>query len=210
METRARCEACGSDRLVETSYASTVCEMCGVEDFKTMIRTQFSSNYRVPLHNVTNYTRLKRFKKYLNRASRSQSQNSIPESTWDYLLEGAPYRNPADIIRRLKKAPKKIRKKCYDSLALLVHHLCPKHTVPILSEHEKEHALRLFKRLDRAYDDGEQFVSYLYALEYILKTMGRADMIPYINKIKCRSRRAQSLRRLRRIFSVPIFSNMHP
>ena len=29
METRARCEACGSDRLVETSYASTVCEMCG-------------------------------------------------------------------------------------------------------------------------------------------------------------------------------------
>ena len=60
----------------------------------------------------------------------SQSQSSIPPATWDYLLQNAPYSSPQAIVRRLKKAPKSVRKKCYDSLPLLVHHLCPKRTVP--------------------------------------------------------------------------------
>ena len=134
-----------------------------------------------------------------------QSQSSIPQDTWEYLLEHAPYKSPGAIVRQLKKAPKKIRKKCYDSLPLLVHHLCPNCTVPRLCEREKEQALYAFKKLDKAYTEGEPFISYLYALEFILGLIGRHDITPFINKISCRKRRCAYRRRLQRVFS-----NTHP
>ena len=123
-------------------------------------------------------------------------------------MESMPYASPQAIVRKLKKAPKKIRKKCYDSLPLLVHNLCPTLCVPRLCEREKKSAVRAFLVLDSAYNKGEPFVSYLYALEYILKLIGRADVLPYINKISCRKRRHAYKLRLNRIFqgfsSIPI------
>ena len=57
---------------------------------------------------------------------------------------------------------------------------------------------------------GEQFVSYLFALEYILQLIGRSDMLPYINKISCRKRRHAYRYRLDRIFSnFQISSTLH-
>ena len=187
--------------LVETEYGSQVCTSCGVENFKSILTSSASTQaYCVPLCSTATYTRLKRFKKYLNRSTMSQSQNSIPPVTWDYLLAGSPYSSPQAIVRRLKKAPKSVRKKCYDSLPLLVHHLCPKYKVPRLNEIEKMLAVRAFLVLERAYQEGEQFVSYLYALEYILQLIGRADMLPCINKISCKKRRSAYKLRLNRIF----------
>ena len=130
-----------------------------------------------------------------------QSANSIPQATWEYLFTGVPFRVPEAIIRHLKLAPKNIRKKCYDSLPLLVQHLCPHIEVPTLTEADKLCAITSFRKLDTAYNDGEPFVSYLYALEYILELIGRSDVVPFINKICCRKRRAAYRLRLNRIFS---------
>jgi hypothetical protein len=157
--------------------------------------------YCVPIHSTTTYTRIKRFKKYLNRSTRAQSQSSIPQATWEYLMSRTPFTGPRDIIRNLKKAPKTVRKKCYDSLPLLVHHLCPHICVPTLNEYEKGRAVRLFLVLDAAYKDGEPFVSYLFALEHILMLIGRSDMLPFVNKIKCAKRRYEYNKRLSRIFN---------
>lgn len=184
---------------IETEYGSLVCPRCGAEDMTPMLNPRIQSGYTVPLINNTSYTRLKRFKKYLNRSTMAQSKNSVPRETWKYLLAGMPYRNPAAIVRRLKKAPKSVRKKCYDSLPLLVSSLC-NCRVPTLSEIEKARALCAFRQLDAAYGKGEPFVSYLYALEFILQHIGRPDMLPFINKISCRKRRAAYRRRLRRVF----------
>ena len=187
--------------MLETEYGSQVCTLCGVENFHSILCSSASTQaYCVPLCSTATYTRLKRFKKYLNRSTMSQSQSSIPAVTWDYLLAGSPYSSPQAIVRRLKKAPKHVRKKCYDSLPLLVHHLCPNCKVPRLTEMEKKLAIRAFLVLERAYQEGEQFVSYLYALEYILQLIGRADMLPSINKISCKKRRAAYKLRLDRIF----------
>lgn len=195
------CKTCDSnDLLMETEYGSLVCRHCGTELFEHILRTYVTNHYCVPLHNVATYTRLKRFKKYLNRSTCCQSQSSIPQLTWDYLLEHAPYKTPGAIVRQLKKAPKKIRKKCYDSLPLLVSHLCPTCTVPRLDEREKTSAVRAFSQLDKAYNEGEPFVSYLYALEFILRLIGRQDILPFINKISCRKRRSAYQHRLQRIF----------
>ena len=131
----------------------------------------------------------------------SQSASTIPKATWDYLQKGAPYKGAANIVRRLKKAPKSVPKKCYDSLPLLVNLLCPHIQVPVLSEFDKMQALILFKKLDDAYCRGEPFISYLFALEYILIEIGRRDVVPYINKISCRKRRAQYHLRLNRVFN---------
>lgn len=196
------CTNCSSKAfLQETSYGSLVCGSCGCEEFVHMLNPSVCASYCVPLHNTATYTRLKRFRKYLQRSSMSQSQNSIPPATWDYLLEGGPYRSPGCIVRRLKKAPKHIRKKCYDSLPLLVHSLCPHIKVPTLCELEKTRALAAFRQLDAAYYNGEPFVSYLFALEFILVHIGRADMLPFINKISCRKRRTAYNQRLSRVFS---------
>ena len=195
-----RCADCDV-QMLETEYGSQVCTSCGVENFKSILNSSASTQaYCVPLCSTATYTRLKRFKKYLNRSTMSQSQNSIPPVTWDYLLAGSPYASPQAIVRRLKKAPKHVRKKCYDSLPLLVHHLCPHWEVPRLTELEKKNAIRAFLVLERAYQAGEQFVSYLYALEFILQLIGRSDMLPSINKISCKKRRAAYKLRLTRIF----------
>ena len=187
--------------MLETDYGSQVCTLCGVENFHSILCSSASTQaYCVPLCSTATYTRLKRFKKYLNRSTMSQSQSSIPAVTWDYLLAGSPYSSPQAIVRRLKKAPKHVRKKCYDSLPLLVHHLCPNCKVPRLTEMEKKLAIRAFLVLERAYQEGEQFVSYLYALEFILQLIGRSDMLPSINKISCKKRRAAYKLRLTRIF----------
>lgn len=185
-----------------TEYGTLVCTECGVEDFDFLLSCQSAySPYCVPLHSATTYTRVKRFRKYLQRASMQQSVASIPESTWAYLLAGQPYARPCNIVRRLKKAPKHIRKKCYDSLPLLVKHLCPHLEVPRLTETDKLCAITRFRVLDTAYHNGESFVSYLFALEYILELIGRPDVVEFINKICCRKRRAAYRLRLDRIFS---------
>lgn len=178
-----------------------VCTHCGIEDFAYILSAQSAfSPWSVPLHTQANYTRVKRFRKYLQRASMQQSASTIPQSTWEYLLEASPYRSPGNIVRRLKKAPKYIRKKCYDSLPLLIKMLCPHIIVPRLNEADKHQAMTAFRKLDAAYNSGEPFVSYLFALEYILKLIGRGDVVPFINKICCRKRRAAYRLRLNKIF----------
>ena len=124
----------------------------------------------------------------------------MPPGTWDYLFAGKPYSSPGAILRRLKRAPKHICKKCYDSLPMLVYTLCPGVAVPELQESDKYQALSRFRALDDAYNQGEPFVSYLFALEYILELIGRSDMLPFINKIQCRKRRAAYRWRLDKIF----------
>ena len=185
----------------QTEYGTLVCTRCGVENFTWILSARSSySAYCLPLHSHATYTRVKRFRKYLQRASMQQSAATIPALTWDYLLAGAPYRCPGNIVRRLKKAPKHIRKKCYASLPLLVKMLCPDVDVPRLTESDKLNALTAFRTLDSAYNGGEPFVSYLFALEYILKLVGRPDVCPFINKICCRKRRTAYRRRLDNIF----------
>ena len=196
------CKHCSCRNMQLTEYGSFVCLACGVEDFSTILcNTQSSAGaYSVPLHAPATYTRVKRFRKYLLRASMTQSASTIPKATWDYLLGSAPYRGPGNIVRKLKKAPRHVRKKCYDSLPLLVQMLCPNIDVPRLTELDKMQSLVAFKRLDAEYCAGEPFVSYLFALEYILRLIGRSDVLPYINKICCRKRRSEYTHRLDRIF----------
>jgi hypothetical protein len=178
-----------------------VCVYCGVEEFDFLNAVSGRQlPYCVPLVPPMSYTRVKRFRKYLQRASMQQSANSVPESTWCYLFEGAPYSGPDAIVRRLKRAPKHIRKKCYDSLPLLTKTLCPRVQVPMLSEKDKVRALAAFRTLDDAYNKGEPFVSYLFALEFILERIGRCDVLPFLNKIQCKKRRSAYRQRLQKIY----------
>ena len=92
-------------------------------------------------------------------------------------------------MHTLKKS--KLKRKCYDSLPLLVSHLCPGHVVPMLSEIERKQAVKLFGEIDNklAAMPEQPFCSYLYVLEYILYALGRSDMVPYCSRIQCRKRR---------------------
>ncbi len=193
------CE-CGSKGYdMSGGFGMDFCLMCGLGR-TSQLDTVPGYTHQNPIPGHQSYTRMKRFKKYLCRAMRQQSSCTVPRETWDYLLDGQPYRGPANIVRRLKKAPKQVRKKCYDSLPLLVRMLCPHIRVPSITEREKERAMGAFSMLDNKYRNGEPFVSYLYALEYILGLIGRGDMLFYINKISCRKRRAAYKFRLDRIF----------
>ena len=179
------------------------------ENYRKEFMGNVSHELKTPLFTVQGYTltlldgamKYKTVrKKYLQRAAMNQSASTIPRDTWDYLLEGQPYRGPGNIVRRLKRAPKNVRKKCYDSLPILVRLLCPHINVPTLSEREKDNAMAAFFMLDLAYREGEPFVSYLYVLEYILTLIGRPDILPYINKISCKKRRAAYKQRLDLVF----------
>ena len=184
--------------IMSTGYGTLVCPRCGIEDFSCIYESEnaISPYYSMP----ATYTRLKRFRRYLERAARQQSITSVPPDTWAYLYAGMPYSSPGAIVNRLKAASNV--KKCYDSLPILVRHLCPDISVPSLKESDKNTAMFAFQKIETSYAYGEPFVSYVYALEYILKYIGRSDMLPFINKIKCRSRRAQYRQRLDSIFKT--------
>ena len=193
---------CGGTKVV-TEY-TLVCFACGREDFGLMLPVwnQWTPNESV---NQVTYTRRKRFKKYLQRASKHQSNNSIPQETWEYLFDNAPYSDVGAIIHALKRG--KLRKKCYDSLPLLATALLST-PVPSLTEHEKTQALNLFERVDLNYAYNEPFCSYLYVLEYILLHIGRPDVVAFLNKIQCPKRRTKYKRRLDSIL-LPLNRNPH-
>ena len=117
IKRRINCDCNGLP--VVTEYGSYVCPFCNLNFIWV---DQYTPS--APLHQNT-YTRLKRFRKYLSRAAMHQSAVSIPDATWKYLFEGAPYTSPRAIVRRLKRARGMGLKKCYDCLPLLTHHLCP-------------------------------------------------------------------------------------
>ena len=146
------------------------------------------------------YTRKKRFRKYLHRVSRTQVLTSIPNQTWIYLLKHRPYLGPKDIMSTLKKSH--LQRKCYDSLPMMTHHLCPHLFVPILTEEEKNNGLYMFDIIDQAYPKNESFISYVFILEFILIRLGRSDMLPFISRIQCNKRRADYERQLSAIFLI--------
>ena len=193
---------CGSTIFQETGFGLNFCVMCGLGVRGSICNTTnnipyCSSDRTLPKQS---YTRLKRFRKYLCRAAMHQSAVSIPDATWKYLFEGAPYTGPPAIVRRLKRARGMGLKKCYDCLPLLTKVLCPQIDVPVLSEHDRARGLLEFRKLEKAYREGEAFVSYLFVLEYILVLIGRRDILPYINKIQCLKRRRAYTLRLNRIY----------
>lgn len=191
------CKRSGNNMLM-TEYHTMVCTACGTEH-PGFLSPCDSGGFRSILVPTQTYTRLKRFRKYLARAAKAQSASSVPSETWEYLLKHGPYASPGAIVRALKKAGKRLKKKCYDSLPLFCEQLAGIR-VPTLSEMDKFLADAAFKKLDTAYGKGEPFVSYLYALEYILGHIGRSDILPFINKIQCRKRRYRYKLRMDRIY----------
>ena len=123
--------------------------------------------------------------------------STVPEETWRYLIKRGPYTSLGQILRVLKRS--KLKRKCYDSLPLMCSHLCVGN-VPLLDRIEKNEAMVQFAVIDEALRPPMQFVSYVYALEYILLRIGRGDMVPYINTIQCRKRRGKYKKLLDRIF----------
>ena len=199
---RPVCGHCGTLDFEDGGYGVSFCLRCGVGKpgpiTSEMAQPFFRADRVLPKQC---YPRMKRFKKYLSRAMRAQSANTVPEQTWQYLLEHGPYRDAKHVQSTLKRA-RHLKRKCYDSLPYLTAALCPHIKVPVLNEGEKATALQMFSRIDRAIQSGP-FVSYLYCLEYILLRLDRRDMCAHINRIQCPKRRATYKARLDEIFGKP-------
>ena len=188
---------CESTFFEDEGFGIECCLKCGLaRASKTTGHFGFCEQDR--LVGNQSYTRLKRFRKYLCRAMRQQSNCSVPRETWDYLLSKRPFRNARHIQMVLKQA-RHLKRKCYDSLPFLTSMLCPHVKLPHIGENEKQVAIQMFNIVDSAISEGP-FVSYLYCLEYILKRMGRQDVCEHINKIQCPKRRAAYKVRLDKIF----------
>ena len=183
------CPVCNQQHAVWDYMGSGIrfCTTCGgmssgnFEEFEA-----WSPNEQM---NRTCYTRLKRFRKYLSNACQMQSTTNVPNATWEYLIAHGPYSRPAQIIRVLKRS--KLKRKCYDSLPMLSHHLCTDVHVPTLDPTEFRKALEYFAVIDRYYKDQNSFISYLYVLEYVLHKMQRQDLCPFLSRIQCKTRRHQ-------------------
>ena len=198
------CE-CGNDFRWEFHMNGTAsCMLCGVLNMHEMFQDP-CENYVHSFQSMSvlcqtqTYTRTKRFKKYLQRACMRQSCNSVPDATWKYLFDNKPYTGPSHILRTLKQAGRKLRNKCYDCMPLLVHHLCDI-KVPVLSDREITIAMDHFAVIDAAFPRPGSFMSYAYALEFILLKMERVDMLPFLSGIQCVKRRAHYHQKLTRIF----------
>ena len=199
---------CGNADLFEVGgFGLDTCCVCGLCRPGAIT----DKNQYVPADRIMQtctYTRRKRFRRYLMRANRSQSCNTVPPDTWAYLLKEAPYRCPEAIYRRLKAA-KTLKRKCYDSLPLMCLHLCST-PVPTLTDTELRDAMRYFDTIDRyLMRNSESMISYLFCLEFILLKLGRPDLLPFLNRIKCPKRRHTYNDRLNAIFKRDSCSVLH-
>ena len=179
------CEQCGKTRFDFFGSGLWSCVGCGDTRFLGFDVDQELWSPNEKLQPRSNYTRQKRFRKYLNRACRIQSSNTVPDATWEYLFAKGPYNGPRDVVHTLKKS--KLKRKCYDSLPLLVNYLCPDLVVPRWSGNRRSSSSEKSDKL--AARPLQPFCSYLYVLEYILYALGRSDMVPYCSRIQCRKRR---------------------
>ena len=74
--------------------------------------------------------------------------------------------------------------------------------VPTLTDEEIRKAMRYFDTIDRYLMRNQMsMISYLFCLEFILLKLGRPDMLPFLNRIKCSKRRRMYNERLSTIFS---------
>ena len=90
----------------------------------------------------------------------------------------------------------------------MTKHMCPHLRVPQLSPADVDSALKLFRQIEQGFPKESKFVSYLYLLEYILRHIGRSDMLPFLNRIQCPKRRRQYEERIRRGGEITSFA--HP
>ena len=196
---RKLCPCGNADRFEVGGFGLDTCCVCGI----CIPGVISDMNQYVPADRIMHpctYTRRKRFRRYLLRANRNQSCNTVPAETWAYLLESAPYTSPGTLYRRLKLA-KHLKRKCYDSLPLMCLHLCSM-PVPTLTDEEIRKAMRYFDTIDRYLMRNQMsMISYLFCLEFILLKLGRPDMLPFLNRIKCSKRRRVYNERLSTIFS---------
>ena len=193
---------CSCHQVVVQGEIGNVCIMCGVVDLCEPIRLDentYPRGYFVTYKKSQPYTRKKRFIKYLTKACMSQGLSSIPDKTWEYLYKKQPYSGPAEILFTLKRS--NLKHKCYDSLPLMTTHLCKTENVPLLTASDQEKALQAFERIDKCFPKKSRFISYLFLLEYILKQIGREDMLPYINRIQCPRRRRDYVSRINEALS---------
>ena len=194
------CKNCDNKIWEQLGSGLSSCCRCGNTTFVGFS----SSDVWSPCENLVprvSYTRRKRFKKYLNRACQHQAVSTVPDATWAYLLGNRPYRTAQDIIRALKAA-KHLKRKCYDSLPVLVRELIGT-AVPMLNDMEKERCMLLFDKVDVHVGCKVPFVSYLYTLEYCLHKIGRRDLLPFLSRIQCRKRRAKYNVMLDDLFGTP-------
>ena len=187
--TDQNCNACEREDVVWDYMGAGMrfCTNCGC-----MSQGQFQEYDKWTPNEQMNrscYTRQKRFRKYLANACQMQSNSSVPNDTWQFLIDHGPYSRPAQIIRALKRS--KLKRKCYDSLPMMCQHLCQNVRVPTLDDVEFHRALEHFSTIDKHYKKESSFISYLYILEYILHKMERQDLVPFLSRIQCRTRRAQ-------------------
>ena len=196
--------------LTETGYGTRICMHCGVESFGGPFckdsAFMYPRGHELTMRRKQPYTRAKRFRKYLMRACMSQGLSSVPDATWEYLSRFKPYTGPREILCRLKRSD--LNNKCYDSLPIMTKHMCPHLRVPQLSHANVDSALKLFRQIEQGFPKESKFVSYLYLLEYILRHIGRSDMLPFLNRIQCPKRRRQYEERIRRGGEITSFA--HP
>ena len=200
-EAASLTETCGHPEQVmyESGYGTIVCMHCGIENPGGELGTDatyvYPRGYEITMNRKQPYTRAKRFRKYLNRASMSQGLSSVPDSTWKYLQAHGPYSGAREILMRLKRS--KLSNKCYDSLPLMTKHMCPNVRVPTMLQSEIKRAIDVFADIETRFPKGAKFVSYLYLLEHVLIRIGREDMLPFLNRIQCPKRRRQYEERIR-------------
>ena len=109
-EAASLTETCGHPEQVmfESGYGTIVCMHCGIENPGGELGTDatyvYPRGYEITMNRKQPYTRAKRFRKYLNRASMSQGLSSVPDSTWKYLQAHGPYSGAREILMRLKRS----------------------------------------------------------------------------------------------------------
>ena len=191
---------CGCDKANRIHVCGLLtCTLCGhtfSHSFETVRR------YFDPLSSVIRppYSRAKRFDRILSNAYGTR----VPKVPDGLIKSIFTHRcgSPRDIYE-LMKASTNRKFKRYDALSYLCRHICAHNINPLtLREHDWcrmcfQEVLRTHRRVR------ETFPAYSYLVELCLYAIGREDLVPYVNGLKCKRRRLYYNRVYGPIFCSP-------
>lgn len=186
------CLKCGG-HLITTSYSTSVCTQCGIEERIGLVQEQ-TYVHSAPLDR--SYSRPDRWKGLIKKLTGHHSGPTINDPVWGYLKKHEPYKDPQEIIHRLRKS--KLLNKHYQSTFIFTK-VFSTMKLPKNNERVCKQLISYFDfiyRLWNRHNFGKPFFSYNWLIEQALYFFNETEYLPFVKKLVCEKRRKKYKKQL--------------
>ena len=179
---------CEATNVVLTQYHTNVCLNCGRER-KVLVNSPDYNTYITTGPLMRSYSRPERWTTLVKKVCGLHSGPPTIDPVWEYLKSKAPYANPREIIKSLRKS--KLKNKHYPSLHAFAKVFDKSYVQPFDPQKVLKHLCSYFDHVMTMWNHtrNKQFFSYSWLIEQGLEIFNHITYLPFVKKLMCPNRR---------------------